>query len=301
MSDRPLAITTVSTSSHLSRVRVLAQSLLRHHPELSLSVLLVDEPAGRFDPADQPFDVIRLEDVEHRDLLAQVGAHRAAGDCANSMKAALLEHVLAGGCWAAIHLDTDMLVTGRLDPLIAALDGGSVVLTPHLLTSPRGLAARSVLQAVQVAGVMNGGVVGVRGDARGRAFLGWWGDRLAVCCTADPARGVFHDQRWLDLAPGLLEGVAILDDPGTNVAFWNLTERPLTRHDGELRAGGVPCRLLHLSGYDPGRPHLVSVHMPDLTTDVAGLLGEITAQYREALVDAGWEESSTWPWVYATP
>jgi hypothetical protein len=300
MSDRPLAITTVSTASHLARVRVLAQSLERHHPELPLIVLLVDEPAGRFDPADEPFTVVRLADIEQRDLLVQMSAHPAAADSVNSMKAALLEHVLADGHPAAIHLDTDMLVTERLDPLIAALDDGSVVLTPHLLTTPRGLYGGVITLAVQVAGVMNGGVVGVRGDARGRAFLRWWGDRLAVCCTADPARGVFYDQRWLDLALALLGGVAILGDPGTNVAYWNLAERPLTRHDGELRAGGVPCRLLHLSGYDPGRPHLVSVHMPDLTTDVAGLLGEITAQYRDALLDAGWEESSTWPWAYAT-
>ena len=299
MSDARVAIASVASKPHLARARVLAQSLRSHHPELSFTLLLVDEPEGRFDPTAEPFEIVRLEEIAHRDLIAQLRGLPDVGSCSMSMKAALLEHLLARGHRAAVHLDTDMLLTARIDPLLAALDDAAVVLTPHVLAPPCGPGAALWRWALRIGGVVNSGVVGVRGDARGTAFLRWWGDRVARSCAKDPANGVFYDQRWLDLSPALLDGVTMLRDPGTNVAVWNIAERPLSRRDGVLNAGAQPCRLVHFAGYDPSRPRIVCTYVPDFTVDVAGELGVLAGEYHAALLAAGWAQTSQWPWAYA--
>ena len=35
-------------------------------------------------------------------------------------------------------------------------------------------------------------------------LLDWWSDRLRRDCRVDPVYGYFVDQRWFDLAPGLV-------------------------------------------------------------------------------------------------
>lgn len=70
---------------------------------------------------------------------------------------------------------------------------------------------------------------------------------------ADPARGLFTDQRWIDLAPAFFEEVHVVRDRGCNVATWNIHHRPLKRNaTGALEAGGDLLRFYHFTGYDSG-------------------------------------------------
>jgi glycosyltransferase involved in cell wall biosynthesis len=70
---------------------------------------------------------------------------------------------------------------------------------------------------------------------------------------------MFVDQRWLDYLPALFPHT-VVRDPGCNVAYWNLHERPLSRSDEGVRAGGAPLRFFHFSGFDPDLPYLLSRH-----------------------------------------
>ena len=83
---------------------------------------------------------------------------------------------------------------------------------------------------------------------------------MAQECTIDPARGLFLDQRWVELAPGLVPDAAVLRDPGCNAGFWDLPNRPLTGGPGAYAVAGVPLRCFHFSGFDPARPDVLSAH-----------------------------------------
>ena len=61
-------------------------------------------------------------------------------------------------------------------------------------------------------------------------------------------RGYVGDQRWLDLVPGMFDGVRVVRHPGWNVGRWNLDGRPLTSVNGEWRVGGEPLVFFHFSG-----------------------------------------------------
>jgi hypothetical protein len=100
-------------------------------------------------------------------------------------------------------------------------------------------------------------------------FLTWWKDKLEFRCVVDIERGLFVDQKWMDLAPGLFDDVAILRHAGYNVAYWNLRQRAMVVEDGgQIAVNGQPLRFFHFSGVDPALQQ-----MPDLFGSSAHNIG----------------------------
>jgi hypothetical protein len=77
-------------------------------------------------------------------------------------------------------------------------------------------------------------VVAVGDGPEARGFLAWWRARLARHCELEVARGLHHDQGWVDLAPGFVQDCHLLRDPGVNVGHWNLDERALEETGGNV-------------------------------------------------------------------
>ena len=100
---------------------------------------------------------------------------------------------------------------------------------------------------------------------------------------------LFTDQRWVDFA--VLFPHEICRDVGCNVAYWNVWGRALTRNaGGEVLVDGGPLRFFHFSGFDPMRPHLLSVHQgdePRVRLPDRPVLGELCRAYARSLLDAG--------------
>jgi hypothetical protein len=279
------AATTVITKSHLAYARVLAASLREHHPELPLLVVLADEPEGRFDPAAEPYDLVALADIGIPGLDAILPS-ATPFEVATLAKPFALAHALDRGHGAALFLDPDTLVTGDLLELLDRTRRHAAVLTPHLLAplTTRDRARRDL--NIIVSGAYNAGVVG----ARDRAFLRWWQARVLADCRHGPDEGVFYDQRWLDLAPGLFDDVHIHRDPAVNVGHWDLPER--------LHGMSAPPRLVHFSGFDPTTPEVLSWHAGRLAVGEPHELAPLAVRYAEALESAGHREIRTWPYAY---
>ena len=64
-------------------------------------------------------------------------------------------------------------------------------------------------------GLLQSRLAGFAAGAEVDALLGWWVERLATDCLVAPERGYFVDQRWMDLAPGLIPSLVILRDRAT--------------------------------------------------------------------------------------
>jgi hypothetical protein len=285
---RALAATTIVTKSRLAQARVLAASLREHHPELELLVVLADAPEGCFDPGREPFEVVALERlaIPDRDALL---VRSSAVQVATLAKPFALSHVLDRGFGAALFLDPDMLVTGDLGALLDAVRAHAVVLTPHLVEPLRTADRVARDLNIIVSGTANAGVVGVRDDGEGRAFLAWWRDRLVADCRHAPHEGVFYDQRWLDLAIGFFDDVHLHRDPRVNVGHWRLPE---TVDDGAAPG------LVHFSGFDPDAPDIVSAHAAHRPPEQLAALAPLAAAYARRLRAAGHDEVSVWPYAY---
>jgi hypothetical protein len=107
-----------------------------------------------------------------------------------------------------------------------------------------------------------------------------------------------YEQRWLDLAPALFDGVEILRDSAYNVGHWNLPERRITVLDGAVLVDAKPCRLFRFSGYDPEAPEWITSHSRRLTAAGVGDARVVFERFRSALLEEGFLDTHTWPYAY---
>ena len=129
------------------------------------------------------------------------------------------------------------------------------------------------------------------------AFARWWKDRLREYCCDDIPRGMFTDQRWMDLAPAYFDEVVILREPVFNVATWNLSRRKV---EGEFARGltidGKQIVFYHFSGLDSGAQFYM---LNRYGASMRGLY-ELRSWYLSECDRMGQQEFSRIPWAYGT-
>lgn len=157
---------------------------------------------------------------------------------------------------AVIYMDPDTVVWSPLHEVHTALPEHPVILTPHV-TRPapdeNNLLDGEMLGSLRH-GVFNLGFLALAAHGDGVAFLDWWARRCLDWCYDDKARGLFTDQRWIDLAPCFFPNILILRHAGYNTASWNLYYRRLSRdaRDAIHINESEPLRFFHFSGHDIG-------------------------------------------------
>ena len=141
--------------------------------------------------------------------------------------------------------------TAPLDDAFAAAERHGLVLTRHLLGPLPRDGRHPSEEDILLAGRLQRGLR--RREPRGpRGSCDWWAERLArgaarpIC-----ARGLFLDQRWLELAPGLVPGAAVLRDPGVQRRVLGPAEPAADRRARCLRRGRRPAALLSLQRLRP--------------------------------------------------
>ena len=165
----------------------------------------------------------------------------------------------------------------------------SIGLVPHIL-APEESEIGVELTEISVAahGVYNLGHLILRPDERGRRFARWWAERLDRYCFDDRARGLFTDQRWVDLAPAIFEGVKILKVPNLDVASWNLFGRTVAQSQpGDAAAftvDGYPLITYHFSGTGPTGTHR---RIREIFAPSNGAVAEIERRYEAAIARHG--------------
>jgi hypothetical protein len=238
---------------YLSRARVLAETLRAAHPDWALWAVLVDRPPPGFAnrAAFAGFDrVLGVEDLGIPRVLPWLFRHDLIEAC-TAVKGAMLRHLLGLGAETVVYLDPDIAVFHKLASLAERLENASILLTPHQTEADS--EAPAILDNERASlryGAYNLGFLAVRNDATGRAFAEWWAARLHAACFDAPEAGLFTDQKYFDAVPGLFGRVAIVRDPGWNVASWNLSQRRLRfEPDGGISVSGSPLAFYHFSKY----------------------------------------------------
>ncbi|MEM8962837.1 MAG: hypothetical protein AAGD38_15235, partial [Acidobacteriota bacterium] len=301
MSAHPLSACTIVSKNYLAYARVLARSFREHHPDGRFFVLLVDRNDSHIDPADEPFELLEVEDLtipERAGFLFKYSIIEAN----TAVKPYLLAHLFATHDLPRLaYLDPDILVTRRLEPILDGLDRASIVLTPHLDT-PIDDDAHPNEQAILQAGTYNLGFIALRRSDAVDRLLSWWQERLHDQCVVRVEEGLFVDQKWIDLVPGLFTNeVAILPDPGLNVAYWNLHGRELRRDGDDVSVNDQPLYFFHFSGIDPERLEPVSKHQNRFRFgDLDAATQSLYRDYARRVLDAGHREARPWPYAFGT-
>jgi glycosyltransferase involved in cell wall biosynthesis/SAM-dependent methyltransferase len=293
-------ICTIIAKNYLAHARVLARSFAEHHPGSRCFALVIDETEAYIDAAAEPFELVRSSDLPLEDF-DQMAARYDVLELSTAVKPALLRHLIDDrGLERVAYLDPDIQFFARMAAVEHLLDEHAMVLIPHVTEPIRDDGRKPSAADILMAGTYNLGFVAL---ARGREVdevLAWWSQRLERECLVAPERGLFVDQRWMDFLPGFIDGLAILRDPGYDVAYWNLHARRLARAaDGSLTAGGAALCFLHFSGFDPLEPERLSKHQDRIELAREPLLRELCGAYAELVLAQGHRESRTWPYTYA--
>ncbi len=299
MSASRAAITIVS-KNYFALAATLAQSYLRHHPDHDFVIVLVDMADG-YVPEELPCgaQVIELAQFAIPDLGRFIYRYTIM-----ELNTAVKPFVMADlferrGYETIVYLDPDIWIHRPLASIYDALEEASIVLIPHMRKPYTDACLPSDLTILQ-SGTYNLGFIGLKRGDSSRGLLDWWMSKLYRDCVVDVPKGLFVDQKWIDLVPGFFPDHRIIHDPTCNVAYWNLHERRLA-HVGEAwQVDGKPLTFFHFSGYAPFAPQALSKHQDRFQLSRMPDLKALTDAYSALLMANGYEESSRWPYAFDT-
>jgi hypothetical protein len=284
---RPTFLTIV-TPDRAAQARIFARSVRQCHPDAILAVLVPVTTAPRMF-ADLFDIVIPVEELALAGL-ADMRFRYSVAELCYALKPWAIRHLFDRYPGAPVfYFDSDIELFTPLAEVEAALArGANLVLTPHILQP--GL-DQDREKALLRSGSFNAGFLAIAPSPPARAFVAWWSDRVRTGCTHDPLEGTYGDQKWLELAPAILEGVAVLRHPGYNFAYWNAHERPLTCLGGVWTAAGWPLRFMHYSRWD--------LHEQDAGQYLAGFFqrdyepfADLFVEYRQKVRDESGEPTA---------
>ncbi|CAM3991043.1 glycosyltransferase family 4 protein [Kibdelosporangium persicum] len=290
MADRLGVIAcTIVARNYLPLARVLAKSYLDHHPDHEFVVVVTDGVPEGVTGDGYQLAGPELLDVSETDYLRMATSYSVA-ELAGAVKPLLLRRLLDRAP-VVVYLQPDIQVFAPMPEVAELAANHEIVLTPRFLNPLPRDGREPTEAAILGEGMFDLGFLAVSRGARG--FLDFWAERLRQDAVIDTAVQMFADQRWADQIPTLFRHT-VIRDPGFNVAYWNLHERPLTvKADGTLLAGPAPVRFFHFSGYRPEDPWLLSRHCqvrPRVRLSEHPDLKRLCDDYRKSLLANGYVE-----------
>lgn len=301
--DKPAPVITyftICSRNFMAYARTLHTSLSRYYPGVRFFVALCDDdaPSPPFDPANEPFEFIGLDDLnlpEWREMSRRYNIT----EFNTAIKPFVFQYLFdKTGAENVIYFDPDIYVVDRLVELEDAFRlGATAILTPHML-EPAPDAEMNEKRLLQY-GIYNLGFLGVRNTPASRRLIDWWGRRLKTDCIIKRDEGLFVDQKWADHFPAFLPGTLVLHHPGYNVAYWNLSSRKVTWTGSAWEVNGRPLRFVHFSGNDLDNPECLSRHSSEHTTYTIGALKDLLDEYRRRIFEEGHEAYRWIPYAFS--
>ena len=220
---------TITTVSHLYKVYALAESLKNQGHLFVLNVLVIDDD-GNFQFENCRF--LKLSEIRgQRNATEIITKYRGNKDKLRwSLKPVLMKHLLLQPeSGKLIYLDNDLFFFSDYKFLFELLNKHRFILTPHFYKNDPNK-NQNWLEANFRIGLYNAGFVGANKEAV--ATLQWWADCCLYRCEKNSFRGLFDDQKYLDIIPVIEESALILRHKGCNVAGWNteICPRQIVNH-----------------------------------------------------------------------
>lgn len=235
---------TITTYDHLYKTLALADSLIQVAPACHIHVLCIDRAANADLHKQVSFyslcDVQEMEGYEaiSKKYARQMDRYRW------SLKPVFLMYLLRRKADKIIYIDNDIYFYGDPDFLFGLLEHNDILLTPHHY--PRDPNKnQNWLEANYRVGLYNAGFIGVNKNAI--TTIKWWAECCAYRCEKNALRGVFDDQKYLDLVPIINEKTHIVRHKGCNVAEWNRTviSRSIANDGRVVLDGHHPLVFVH--------------------------------------------------------
>jgi len=264
------ALCSFCTTSHLPLLRTMAASV-REHSAGKIYLLIIDSDDAALVPSGTTS--VRMDDVIDATVWQEMVSRYNILELCCTLKPFLMRYVARISNSPVVYLDADTYAMQTLNPALPESPNFSVFLTPHLLSPiPRERHVEEI--GMLRVGIYNAGLVAVGTDSDALRFLDWWADRVRHYCYEAPEQGIFTDQKWLDLVPSFFQNVRFSRDIGLNVGPWRVSSESDFSESatGQFTFCGAPVRLMHMSRFNPAKPNLLSICLPNaaVTDSVLG-------------------------------
>lgn len=187
-------VCTVINKAWLAHARALAGSLHDHEPDAQMSVLVVDSIEGYIDADEEPFEILRPEDIEVEDFAAMSVRYEITALCC-ALKPSIIAHLLKRD-ETVVYLDSDVRVYAPFEGLREALAEHPFLLTPHLLAPLPDDGHEPSELAILLAGSFNLGFAAARATPEVALLLSWWSGHLRGTAALIPPA------RWCSISAG---------------------------------------------------------------------------------------------------
>ena len=211
---------TITTVSHLYKVYALAESLQNQGSAFLLTILVVDGDKNFQFPNCSFYDLADIKNCTSAEqIILKYGSNK--DKLRWSLKAVFMKYLLEQPeVNSIIYLDNDLFFYSGYQFLFDLLNKHSFLLTPHFYrNNPK--SGQNWLEANFRLGLYNAGFVGANKSAV--KTLQWWANCCLYRCEKNSFRGLFDDQKYLDMVPIMEKTAYIVRHKGCNVAGWNTT------------------------------------------------------------------------------
>jgi hypothetical protein len=138
-----------------------------------------------------------------------------------AMKPVFIKYMIEKGYDQVFFVDPDLYFFNFFDFIFEQLEGNSILISPHWRSHNPYSDERNFLLN-QTNGLYNAGFIGA--SKSGIPAMNWWAETCLYECKIDPEKGLWDDQKYLDMMPVYFDKVKILKHKGCNIAHWNLVE-----------------------------------------------------------------------------
>lgn len=241
------AICSITSVSHLYKTFVLADSLVKYG--MSLHVLLIDNDQ-RSKPVRQEAysSTIHWISLNELDRTQVTQLKRKYNENSDEFRWGLKPVLLKFLCQTkeqVCYVDNDIYFLHSPDPLFEKFEQNKILLTPHFYPHQPSIKGANWFEANFQVGVYNAGFVGVRSDAVD--FLSWWFEVCLYGIRKSYFRGLFDDQKYLDLVPAIFQPVYVHNMPTWNYAAWNAWFPGIKFVNGGLFIDEYPVVFVHFA------------------------------------------------------
>jgi hypothetical protein len=231
------------------RALAMIRSLRQFEPDAPIWVLCLNEACHRLMTAvaEPGVHLVSMAQFEAGDAALSAARHNRSlieyyFTCTPSLIRFVLQRCAAPD--SVTYVDGDLYFFSTPVCLHEELGDQSASLIAHRF--PEGQRQREVY------GLYNVGWLTFRNDPQGLAVVNWWRDRCNEWCYDRLDGERFADQKYLDRVPAMFPGVRVLQNPGANVAPWNLGRYHLRRAGAQIQVSdGAPLVFFHFHGIKP--------------------------------------------------
>ena len=240
-----MIIFTSICTNYTHKAKTLADSVKKYMPDAKFMVCMTEREKKK--EMDYKFfdEVILSKDMWEGNFNRFIYKHTIV-EASTAVKARFFQYLMQRFPRETefIYLDPDCYVYSSFVEVRELLKRRPIILCPHLL-QPGNI---DMELSSTARGVFNLGFLAVNNSDEAKRFINWWAERLYLFCYDDIQRGIFTDQKWIDLAPCFFD-TEILKHRGYDFAPWSLLNCDMTKEGDRYYVKGDPIRFIHFSGY----------------------------------------------------